>query len=183
MEKLKIKKVSTSAKYHTDRNVYSRPDGSFYEEYEVYRTEVQKARQDKTLKWDFVSKFALKCTFWIDSNPFFVHSCRKWLDSNTKTANERSESLQTIRADVEKLEKRLVTNMKLVGIEYDCDWNIEHIRGCLKSLEHLFNMHTNEMKCLQGWHSDCLNEMISFIHVWIFPPDWTFNFLFILFLI
>lgn len=50
VEKLKIKKVSTSAKFHTDRNVYSRPDGSFYEEYEVYRTEVQKARQDKTLK-------------------------------------------------------------------------------------------------------------------------------------
>lgn len=40
--------------------------------------------------------------------------------------------------------------MKLVGIEYDCAWNIEHIRGCLKSLEHLFKMHTNEMKCLQG---------------------------------
>ena len=52
VEKLKIKRVSTSAKFHTDRNVYSRPDGSFYEEYEVYRTEVQKARQDKTLKWD-----------------------------------------------------------------------------------------------------------------------------------
>lgn len=70
VEKLKIKKVSTSAKFHTDRNVYSRPDGSFYEEYEVYRTEVQKARQDKTLKWVFLSKL-LSCTFWIDSNRFF----------------------------------------------------------------------------------------------------------------
>lgn len=94
---------------------------------------------------------------------FYSH--RKWLDSNTKTANERSESLQTIRADVEKLEKRLVTNMKLVGIEYDCAWNIEHIRGCLKSLEHLFNMHTDEMKCLQGSYSDRLNQMTNFIHV------------------
>lgn len=49
VEKLKIKKVPTSAKFHNDRNVYSRGDGSIYEEYEVYRT-VQRAKQDKTLK-------------------------------------------------------------------------------------------------------------------------------------
>lgn len=72
------------------------------------------------------------------------------MDSNTKTANERTESLQTIRTDVENLEKRLVSNLKLVGIEYDCAWNIEHIRGCLKSLEHLSKMHPNEMKYLNG---------------------------------
>lgn len=44
--------------------------------------------------------------------------------------------------------------MKLVGIGYDCAWNIEHIRGCLKSLEHLFKMHTNEMQCLQGTYEN-----------------------------
>lgn len=49
LEKLKITKVPTSAKFHNDRNVYSRADGVIYEEYEVYRT-VQKAKQDKTLK-------------------------------------------------------------------------------------------------------------------------------------
>lgn len=49
VEKLKIKKAPASAKFHHDRNVYSREDGSVYEEYEVYRT-VQKAKQDKTLK-------------------------------------------------------------------------------------------------------------------------------------
>lgn len=49
VEKLKIKKVPMSAKFHNDRNVYSQADGSIYEEYEVYRT-VQKTKQDKTLK-------------------------------------------------------------------------------------------------------------------------------------
>lgn len=50
VEKLKIKKVSSSSKFHSDRNVYSRPDGSIYEEYEVYAKSVQRAKQDRTLK-------------------------------------------------------------------------------------------------------------------------------------
>ncbi|XP_031624601.1 T-cell activation inhibitor, mitochondrial [Contarinia nasturtii] len=124
VEKMKIKKVSSSAKFHSDRNVYTRADGSIYEEYEVYRTTAQTARQEKTLK--------------------------KWLDSNAKTASERAESVQTIREDVEKLEKELVSNLKLVGIEYDCAWNFEHIRGCLKSLDHLSKIHPNEMKFLHA---------------------------------
>lgn len=92
----------------------------------------------------------------------FFH--RKWLDSNIKTANERIESLQTIRADVEKLEKRLIANLKLVSIDYDCAWNIEHIRGCLKSLEHLFKMHADEMTCLNGnlINIRCLTSFINY---------------------
>lgn len=72
------------------------------------------------------------------------------MDGNIKTANERTESLKTIRADVNQLEKRLSTNLNLAGIEYDCAWNIEHIRGCLKSLDHLTKMHENELKGLSG---------------------------------
>lgn len=50
VEKIKIKKVSTNSKFHSDRNVYSRPDGSVYEEYEVYARTVNRAKLDKTLK-------------------------------------------------------------------------------------------------------------------------------------
>lgn len=75
---------------------------------------------------------------------------RKWLDSNTKTATERKESIQTIRKDVENLEKWLKGNLNLTSIEYDCAWNIEHIRGCLKSFKHLAKMHPNEVKALNG---------------------------------
>lgn len=58
--------------------------------------------------------------------------------------------MKTIRFDVEQLEKRLQANLQLKGIQYDCAWNIEHIRGCLKSLEHLYKMHANEMTGLKG---------------------------------
>lgn len=95
----------------------------------------------------------------------FMLIFRKWLDLNTKTANERSESLQTIRDDVKKLEKRLQSNLHLAGIEYDCAWNFEHIRGCLKSLDHLFKMHTSEMNCLKGAKINIYrDEIIEFIY-------------------
>lgn len=75
---------------------------------------------------------------------------RKWLDNNIKTANERTESLETIRMDVKKLENKLTTNLILSGIGYDCAWNVEHIRGCLKSLDHLSRMHEDDLKGLNG---------------------------------
>lgn len=50
IEKIKIKKVSTNQKFHSDRNVYSRTDGTAYEEYEVYARSVNRAKLDKTLK-------------------------------------------------------------------------------------------------------------------------------------
>lgn len=50
VEKIKIKKTLSSAKFHSDRNVYTRPDGSVYEEYEVYARSVHRAKLDKTLK-------------------------------------------------------------------------------------------------------------------------------------
>lgn len=42
----------------------------------------------------------------------------------------------------------MVKHLELKGIRYDCGWNIEHIRGCLKSLDHLSK--TYEMKELKG---------------------------------
>lgn len=75
---------------------------------------------------------------------------RKWLDTNTQTAKERTESLQIVRDDLKKLEKRLKTNLQLKDIQYDCAWNVEHLRGCLKSLDHLHKMHTDELNCLRG---------------------------------
>lgn len=51
---------------------------------------------------------------------------------------------------MEKLEKSIVKNIKLKSIQYDCGWNIEHIRGCLKSLDRISKMHENDMKGLEG---------------------------------
>lgn len=51
---------------------------------------------------------------------------------------------------MEKLEKAIVNNIKLKSIQYDCGWNVEHIRGCLKSLDRVSKMHENDMKVLEG---------------------------------
>lgn len=48
VEKLKIKKTSTSSKFNSDRN--SRPDASTYEDYEVYERGINRVKLDKTLK-------------------------------------------------------------------------------------------------------------------------------------
>lgn len=50
VENLKFKKVTASSKFQSDRNVYSREDGSIYEEYEVYARKAQKTKQNNTLK-------------------------------------------------------------------------------------------------------------------------------------
>lgn len=70
--------------------------------------------------------------------------------ANIKTAHERAEALQSIRDEVDKLEKSLVKNIKLKSIQYDCGWNVEHIRGCLKSLDRIAKMHEHDMKVLEG---------------------------------
>lgn len=70
-------------------------------------------------------------------------------------AKERTETVQIVRDDLQKLEKELKKNLKLNDIHYDCAWNVEHLRGCLKSLVHLHKMHTDEFKCLEGkWQLD-----------------------------
>lgn len=79
----------------------------------------------------------------------FLYS-RSWLQGNLKLAHERSDSLSDLREDVEKLEESITRRLKLKTIKYDCGWNIEHYRGCLKSLERLVNMHENDMKQLEG---------------------------------
>lgn len=70
--------------------------------------------------------------------------------ANLNIAHERNEALRSVRDEVEKLEKSIVKNIKLKAIQYDCGWNVEHIRGCLKSLDRIAKMHENDMKVLEG---------------------------------
>lgn len=86
----------------------------------------------------------------VNSDQFLFFLGRKWIFTNIKIAHERTEALQGIRDEVEKLEKSIVKNIKLKSIQYDCGWNIGHIRGCLKSLDRISKMHENDMKVLEG---------------------------------
>lgn len=40
--------------------------------------------------------------------------------------------------------------LRLAGIQYDCGWNVEHYRGCLKSLSRMTDMYEQDMKPLVG---------------------------------
>lgn len=78
------------------------------------------------------------------------------------------ESLETIRTDVKHLEHKLTKNLVLSGIAYDCAWNIEHIRGCLKSLDHLSSMHKEDLMTLNGLYLDLFSQCNKFLIKWRF---------------
>lgn len=48
-------------------------------------------------------------------------------------------------------------------LQYDCDWNIEHYRGCLKSLERLANNNKQQMNGLKGNKSSILNMCLHIL--------------------
>lgn len=74
----------------------------------------------------------------------------QWLQENQNLAMERLNGLKDMRDDIERLQKRLLEQLKLNDIQYDCGWNIEHYRGCLKSLERLASTHAQQMSSLAG---------------------------------
>lgn len=47
-------------------------------------------------------------------------------------------------------QKSLVERLRLTGIHYDCGWNVEHYRGCLKSLDRLADQYEHALRPLQG---------------------------------
>ncbi|XP_065360096.1 T-cell activation inhibitor, mitochondrial isoform X2 [Calliphora vicina] len=73
-----------------------------------------------------------------------------WITDNAVLAKTRSKELESLKADVFKLQKVLIENLGLKDARYDCGWNFEHYRGCLKTLERLATMHEEHMKHLKG---------------------------------
>lgn len=73
-----------------------------------------------------------------------------WIIDNAKTAKTRSKDLESLKADVFKLQKVVIENLGLKDARYDCGWNFEHYRGCLKTLERLASMHKQHMENLKG---------------------------------
>lgn len=77
---------------------------------------------------------------------------RTWMATNKAEALARSKDLVTLKEEVSKLQRDLKERLNLKEIRYDCGWNYEHYRGCLKTLERLANMH--------GKHVDALKERV-----------------------
>lgn len=75
---------------------------------------------------------------------------RSWLKNNKSEALARSKDLDSLKEEVSKLQKSLGERLMLKEVRYDCGWNYEHYRGCLKTLERLANMHAKHVDVLKG---------------------------------
>ncbi|KAH8274298.1 hypothetical protein KR026_007302 [Drosophila bipectinata] len=73
-----------------------------------------------------------------------------WLKDNVGKAKQRAKETAELQAEIDKLQKTLVAKLKLRDARYECGWNIEHYRGCLKTLERLANTHGVELAPLKG---------------------------------
>lgn len=99
-------------------------EGHFNEEFDLFQFKVRQAREDETLE--------------------------KFIRKNIDLATIRTKSLDDLKEEIEKLKVDLETKLKLVKIAYSCGWNFEHFRGCLKSLEKLHDLYSDEMHNLEN---------------------------------
>lgn len=128
-----VDKIKTKLPPPPPPNDGQRPfGGNFYEEKpppgvfdeEVIYRDIKKAQEERTLSG--------------------------WLKKHLGVAQERQESLVELREEIQKLRKELIEKLKLLDLRYECGWNISHFRGCMKSLEYLANLHSHDMRFLEG---------------------------------
>lgn len=73
-----------------------------------------------------------------------------WLAENTPKARQRAKETGDLEAEIGKLKNVLVKDLQLSDIRYECGWNIEHYRGCLKSLQRLVQTHPGKVDTLKN---------------------------------
>lgn len=73
-----------------------------------------------------------------------------WIKDNIDVAQKRSKNLEILKEEVLKLEKTLTEKLNLKEIRYDCGWNYDHYRGCLKTLETLAQLHPHKVGYLKN---------------------------------
>lgn len=56
-----------------------------------------------------------------------------WLKNNVSLAHERKKEIDELKEEVYKLQELLAKRLELKEVRYDCGWNFEHYRGCLKT--------------------------------------------------
>lgn len=124
VDKMKAAPVETSAgRDRTNANNYQEtpPPGVFDEDL-IYK-DIKRTQEEKTLSG--------------------------WLKENLDLAQERQESQIGLREEIQKLRKELMGKLKLKDLRFECGWNIDYFRGCMKSLEYIANLHCQDMKHLE----------------------------------
>lgn len=99
-------------------------EGQFSEEFDLFQFKVRRAREDETLE--------------------------KFIKKNIDLALIRTRSLDELREEVQKLKVDLETKLELIEIVYNCGWNFEHFRGCLKSLEKIHDLYGDDLHNLKN---------------------------------
>lgn len=99
-------------------------EGQFSEEFDIFQLRVRKAREDEKLE--------------------------KFIRKNRDLAQIRTKAVDDLREEVEKLKFELENRLNLKEIIYNCGWNYEHFRGCLKSLEKLYDLYGEDMYNVQN---------------------------------
>lgn len=121
------KSYSTNSSYRPPTGVkytVNDDDGQFSEEFDLFQFKVRRAREDETLE--------------------------KFIRKNIDLAQIRTKSLDELKEEVEKLKNGILSKLQLVDIFYNCGWNFEHFRGCLKSLDRLYDNYADDMVNLKG---------------------------------
>lgn len=72
------------------------------------------------------------------------------MKENIEIARLRCEDLEELKEEVVKLQTTLIQQLDLKDVRYDCGWNYEHYRGCLKTLQRLAKMQEKHMHALKG---------------------------------
>ncbi|CAG9825367.1 unnamed protein product [Phaedon cochleariae] len=75
---------------------------------------------------------------------------RNYLSSNYVEALEKSEKGDIFRKEITRLKTKIVEEVGVKDIQWDCGWNVSHFRGCLLSFLSLVEHHPNIKTALQG---------------------------------
>jgi Domain of unknown function (DUF4461)/Domain of unknown function (DUF4460) len=128
----KVEKISsaptspkrTLSEFYPSRNVKYTVDDDNDDEFEMFQFKVRRAREDESLE--------------------------KFIRKNIDLAMVRTKSLDELKEEVQRLKVELIRKLQIVEINYNCGWNFEHFRGCLKSLEKLHDLNSEDMTNLRN---------------------------------
>lgn len=62
----------------------------------------------------------------------------------------RNDAFEPLRKDINKLKNDLLETFGIVRIDWDCSWNEQIFRGCLKSFNVLASQHPQIVQNLKG---------------------------------
>ena len=73
-----------------------------------------------------------------------------WLKSNYLSALKKLEASRPIEIELIRIKDELINDLGLADLNWNCDWGVSHIRGCLKNLIVLSKQYPQDLTKLRG---------------------------------